>query len=85
MNPESSVLRPSFVTKVLAMGSLATFWMIPFSPFVIIAALVRTKSTGGWPYRISVTAALLCSVLTIAYASIVYCATIYILNGGLNQ
>jgi hypothetical protein len=85
MNLESTVVHPGLVTKALAVCSIATFWMIPFSPFVAIAALVRTKHTAGWPRRLSVAAAVLCSVFTLAYASMLFFATIYILKGGLNQ
>ena len=85
MNPESTVVHPGLVTKALAVCSIATFWMIPFSPFVAIAALVRTKHTVGWPRRLSVAAAVLCSVFTVAYASMLFFVTIYILKGGLNQ
>jgi hypothetical protein len=85
MNPGSTVVRLGIVTKALALCSIATFWMIPFSPFVAMAAVVRTKHTVGWPRRLSVTAAVLCSVFTVAYASMLFFVTIYILRGGLNQ
>ncbi len=85
MNRESTVFHPGVVTKALAVCSIATFWMLPFSPFVAIAALIRTKHTEGWPRRFSVAAALLCSVFTVAYASMLFFVTIYILRGGLNQ
>ena len=85
MNPESTVDHPGLVTKALAVCSIATFWMIPFSPFVTMAALVRTKNTVGWPRRLSVAATLLCSLFTVTYASMLFFVTIYILKGGLNQ
>jgi len=85
MTSESTVVYPGFLTKALAVCSLATFWMIPFAPFVAIAALIQTKHTEGWPRRISVAAAILCSAFTVAYASILFFVTIYILKGGLNQ
>jgi hypothetical protein len=85
MNPDLTVVRPGLVTKALAVCSIATFWMIPVSPFVAMVALVRTKHTVGWPRRLSVAAAVLCSVFTVAYASMLFFVTIYILKGGLNQ
>ena len=84
MNPESTADHPGLVTKALAVCSFATFWMIPFSAFVSMAALVRTKHTVGWPRKLSVAAAVLCSVFTVAYASMLFFVTIYILRGGLN-
>jgi hypothetical protein len=84
MNPESSVVRQGVTAKALAIFSIATFWAVPFSPFVTIAALKRTKKSNGWPRRLSVTAAILCSVYTIAMAAWVFFLTIHILTGGLN-
>ncbi len=88
MNPESTVVQPGLVTKALAVCSIASFWMIPFSPFVAMAAVVRTKHTVGWvgwPRRLSVAAAVLCSVFTVAFAGMLFFVTIYILKGGLDQ
>jgi hypothetical protein len=85
MDPDLTAVRPGLVTKALAVCSIATFWMIPVSPFVTMVALVRTKHTVGWPRRLSVAAAVLCSAFTVAYASMLFFVTIYILRGGLNQ
>ena len=85
IDSDSTIVHSGIVTKALAVCSFATFWMIPISPFVAMAALVRTKHTVGWPRRLSVAAAVLGSVFTIAYASMLFFATIYILKGGLNQ
>ena len=84
MNPESSVVHPGCVTKALAVCSVATFWLLPFSPFIAMVAVVRTKHSVGWPRRLSVAAAVLCSVFTISYAIMLFFVTIYILKGGLN-
>jgi len=85
MNPESSVVHPGCVTKALAVCSVATFWLLPFSPFIAMAAVVRTKHSVGWPRRLSVAAAVLCSVFTVTCAIMLFVVTIYILKGGLNQ
>lgn len=82
MNPESSTVRHSQGAKVLAIFGIATFWAVPFSPFVTIAALKRTKNSNGWPRQLSVTAAILCSVYTIAMAAWVFVLTILVLTGG---
>ena len=85
MNAESTVVHPGRVTKALAVFSVATFWLLPFSPFVAMAAILQTKNSVGWPRRLSVTAAVLCSIFTVAYAILLFFVTIYILKGGLNQ
>ena len=85
MNPESVVVPPGRVTIALAVFSLATFWALPFSPFVAIAALMRTRRSVGWPRTLSVAAAVLCCVYTLAFAIYMYCVTIYVLTGGLYQ
>lgn len=85
MNPESTVVHPGRVTKAIAVFSVATFWALPFSPFVAMAALARTKHSVGWPRRLSVAAAVLCSVYTLALAIFMFCVTIHILTGGLYQ
>jgi predicted lysophospholipase L1 biosynthesis ABC-type transport system permease subunit len=62
MNPESTVVHPGLVAKAVAVISATTFWLLPFSPFVAVAALMLTEHSVGWPRRLSVAAALLCSV-----------------------
>jgi hypothetical protein len=71
--------------KGLALLSVATFWLLPFSPFVAMAALAATKRSVGWPRKLAIVAALLCVGYTIAIALLLYCITIYILNGGLDR
>ena len=85
MSSESPVVQAGFVTKLLAIGSLATFWLLPFAPFVALAAVVRTRHLAGWPRKLSVTAAVLCSAYTLAVALLFYGVTIYILQGGLDR
>ncbi len=82
MNSESAVVRPGFITTVLVVFSAATFWAVPFSPFVAMAAVVRTKNLGGWARKLAVASAVLSSVYTLAIASAVFVLTLYVLNGG---
>ena len=82
MNPESTTIHRIFGANALAIFSFATFWAIPFSPFVAMAALHQTRSTTGWARRLSVAAAVLCSVYTVAIAALVYCLTLFVLTGG---
>ena len=48
MSTESTHARQGIATNTLAIVSFATFWAIPFAPFIAMAALHRTKSTTGW-------------------------------------
>jgi hypothetical protein len=85
MNPKLTVVHPGCVTKALAVFSAAAFWLLPVSPFIAMAAVVRTKHSQGWPRKLSVAAAVLCSVYTVAFAIMLFSVTIHILKGGLNQ
>lgn len=69
MNAELTMNSPSRVTQFLAVLSVATFWLLPLSPFIAMAAVSRTNNTTGWPRRISVAAAILCAVYVIVVAS----------------
>lgn len=60
-----SVSRSSRVWAVL---SFATFWMLPYSPFIAMAAVSRTKNSTGWPRQLAVAAALLCAAYTLLLA-----------------
>lgn len=85
MIAETTAVRPGFIAKTLALLSLATFWLLPVSPFVAICAVVQTKGSAGWPRKFSVAAAVLCSLFTVSVAVMFFCVTIYILTGGLDQ
>ena len=80
MNAESTTARQGITTNALAILSVATFWAIPFAPFIAMAALHRTKSTTGWARRLSVVAAVLCSVHTLALAAAICCLIFLILT-----
>lgn len=66
---ESAGDSPSNATKVLSVFSLATFWLLPFSPFIVMAAVSRTQKLNGWVRRLSVAAAILCIAYTVGLAS----------------
>ncbi len=83
MNSEALTVPYSLGDRVLAVFSIATFWAIPFAPFVIIAVLRRTKDSNDWTRWLAVSAAVLCTVYTIGIASWIFCLTIYVLTGGL--
>lgn len=81
MNAESPSVRHEIVTNALALFSIATFWAIPFSPFLAMAAVHRTKSRTGWARQLSVAAAVLCSFYTLALGAAFYWLTFLILTG----
>ena len=82
MSPEFTVARPAFFTMALSIFSAATFWAVPFSPFIAMAAVMRTKHSEGWARKLAVASAVLCSLYTLAFASAVYVLTMYVLTGG---
>lgn len=51
------------VAKLLAILSLAGFWVLPCSPLVAIVAVSTTRRESGWVRRVAVAGA----VLTIAW------------------
>ena len=69
MNADLNANSPGCVTRSLAILSVATFWMLPFSPFIAMAAVSRTNSTTGWPRTMAVAATFLCAVYTVVMAS----------------
>lgn len=79
MNATSA--RTGLATNALAIVSIATFWVLPFAPFIAMAALHRTKSTTGWARRVSVAAAVLCSAHTLALAAACYLLVFALLTG----
>jgi len=56
------------VEKVFAIICLAVFWLIPFSPFVAIAAVATTRDSAGWPRALAKTGAILCTLWTVMAA-----------------
>ena len=72
---------PSVGSKILALFSLFTFWAVPFSPLVAIAAVRRTRQLDGWPRTVAVTSAWLCTSYTLAGAIWVFGFALYLLTG----
>lgn len=69
MNTQPNVNSPSRVTQLLAVWSVATFWLFPLSPFITMAAVSRTSNTIGWPRTMSVAATYLCMAYVVVLAS----------------
>lgn len=82
MDSESTVVRPGAGTKALAIVSVASFWALPLSPFLSMAALVRTKQSTGWPRRLAVTSAWLCTAYTLILAIWICGLAVYVFSGG---
>jgi hypothetical protein len=66
---DRAVPRP--IAKLLAVLSVAFFWLLPFSPFVAIGAVSMTRAATGWSRHLAVTGAVLCIAYTILVALIV--------------
>lgn len=56
---------------LLPLLSLVAFWVLPFSPFLSMAAVSQTRQTKGTPRNLAVAGAVLCSVYTIALATVI--------------
>lgn len=52
--------------KILAVLSIGLFWLVPFSPFISMAAVKATNRTPGWPRHVARTGAILTMAL-VAY------------------
>ena len=61
---------PGRTTKLLAILSVACFWVLPFSPLIAIGAVSMTKGVSGWSRNLAVTGAVLCTAYTIVMALI---------------
>jgi hypothetical protein len=66
----ASPIVPAWVAKLLAILSVAFFWILPSSPPMAIAALLATKHSTGWPRRLAVIGAVLSIAFTLAAAAI---------------
>jgi len=62
---------PGWIAKLLAVLSVACFWMVPCSPILSIAAVSITKGSLGWPRKLAVTGAVLCTIYTLMVTGIV--------------
>jgi hypothetical protein len=62
---------PGRLAKVLAVLSVACFWLLPLSPMVAIGAVSLTKGASGWSRNLAVTGAILCIAYTVAMALLI--------------
>lgn len=82
MNAESISEPNAVVGKLLAVLSVATFWLVPFSPFVAIAAVLTTRKSPGWQRSLSRTGAILSVVCTVMFAALfLWMLSLRLLNG----
>jgi len=73
---------PGWIAKLLAILSVACFWLVPCSPILAIAAVSTTKGSSGWPRKLAVTGAVLCTLWTLlAAAAILWLLLLRGLNG----
>lgn len=56
------------MAKLLAILSVACFWLLPFSPLIAIAALSATYRSTGWVRQTAVAGAILSAGFTILFA-----------------
>jgi ABC-type sulfate transport system permease subunit len=70
--------KPGRLAKLLAILSVACFWLLPFSPMVAIGAVSITRGTSGWSRNLAVTGAVLCIAYTLVMALVVVRLTLQI-------
>jgi hypothetical protein len=59
-----------WLAKLLAILSVLCFWIVPCSPVLAIAAVSTTKGSSGWPRKVAVAGAILCTVWTLVFAAL---------------
>jgi hypothetical protein len=59
-----------WIAKLLAILSVACFWVLPCSPILAIAAVSTTKGSSGWPRRLAVSGAILSTLCTLLGAAL---------------
>jgi hypothetical protein len=62
---------PGRQAKLLAVLSVACFWILPFSPMVAIGAVSMTKGASDWSRKLAVTGAVLCIVYAVVIALVI--------------
>ena len=62
---------PGRMAKLLAVLSLACFWILPLSPIIAISAVSLTSQASDWPRNFAVTGAVQCIAYTVIMALIV--------------
>jgi ABC-type sulfate transport system permease subunit len=70
--------KPGRLAKLLAILSVACFWLLPFSPMVAIGAVSINRGTSGWSRNLAVTGAVLCIAYTLVMALVVVRLTLQI-------
>jgi len=68
MNAEVTARKPGRIARLLAVASVAGFWLLPFSPLVAIGAVSMTAETTGSSRRLALAGAALCIAHTTAMA-----------------
>ncbi len=59
------------MAKLLAILSVACFWLLPFSPMIAIGTVSKTKGAPGWSRNLAVTGAALCITYTVIMALLI--------------
>ena len=70
MNTESKAAPAGIAGRILAVLCVAGFWVLPFSPFVAIAAVATTRHSVGWPRTLAKTGAILSVLYTLMGAAL---------------
>ena len=61
---------PGWIARLFAILSVACFWFVPCSPIIAIAAVSTTNGSSGWPRKLAVTGAVLCTLYTLLLAAL---------------
>ncbi len=67
------------MAKLLAILSVACFWLLPFSPMIAIGAVSMTKGASGWSRKLAVTGATLCIAYTVLMALLIARRTVQVI------
>ncbi|MDG3004899.1 hypothetical protein [Paludisphaera mucosa] len=71
MSTAAAGATPGRTAKLLAVLSVAGFWVLPLSPMVAIGAVSLTQGASGWSRSLAVTGALLCIAYTVLMALLI--------------
>lgn len=80
MNAPRNAICPSRLGTLLAVLSVATFWLLPLSPFIAMVAVSANNNSTNCIRRVSVVGAILCALFTIASASWIAFAYFFIIT-----
>ena len=70
MNTVAGAIRKR-TAKLLAILSVACFWLLPFSPMIAIGAVSMTRGATGWSRNLALTGATLCIAYTLVMALLI--------------